>query len=489
MSTWFWQLTQSTLTPVSSTGQALALSHDGRGVTHLSILLSYSNGNGTRLLNMDNEKDKFAPLGGAYSHRIIGAVVKAFNLEQGVLTGRTAKRFCAGKPVSEHSQNEILEELARALIERCIPPIPPQFHEHDLSMVTVVSGAIALAAARWDYLLATIQSRSGRIIDRRLAAERFLRLVIVDLSVRVFALMRLSGLEPSRPETPSWAEENGGGQLLRQLTKRAGLTRDQLAARLRMSDTSVDNWLDGKHRPDPENIRALANELAGQNTDIQRLERQIRRQFTYAQITDLLAPWIGREKIIDLSTALTRFVWAITEDVRQMKRPSIDEDADAELIALVLGSTHPITHVLLKNLALVENDANWKKDILAATDDWSVAFEMVALQAAQPRTAAGLAQDLLDVSPKEPTPKNPDAGVESMDSDREALRQLLTKDAERTYRQVAEGDFVSPLRLLEAGIATRAESSPGLSSKPGSTLPTRIPIGYGGEAHAAAGPC
>ena len=31
-----------TLTPVSSTGQALALSHDGRGDTHLSIRLSYS---------------------------------------------------------------------------------------------------------------------------------------------------------------------------------------------------------------------------------------------------------------------------------------------------------------------------------------------------------------------------------------------------------------------------------------------------------------
>ena len=404
---------------------------------------------------MDNQKDRFAPLGGAYSCRIIGAVVRAFNLEQGVLTGRTARRFYAGKSVSEHSRNEILEELARALIERGITPIPSLLHERDISMVTVVSGAIALASVRWDDLLATIQSRSGRIIDRRLAVERFLRLAIVDLALRVFALQRLAGIVPSPPGTPSWAEQNGGGKLLRQLTERAGLSRDQLAARIGVSYTSVDNWLDGRHRPEPENIRALANELAGQNTDIRQLERQIRRQFTYAQITDLLAPWIGRKKIFDLSTALTRFVWTITEDVRQMNRPPIEEEADAELIALVLGSTHPLTHVLLQNLALVENDADWKRDILAATVDWSIAFEMVALQATQPRTAAGLAQDLLDVSPKETSPNNPDAGVESIDSDHEALRQLLTKDAERTYRQVAEGELASPLRLIEAGIATR----------------------------------
>ena len=404
---------------------------------------------------MSNKKDRFASLGGAYSGRIIGAVVKAFNLEQGVLTDRTAKRFYAGKSVSEHSHGEIIKEFARTLIDRCISPVPPHLHEHDVSMVTVVSGAIALAATRWDELLATIQSRSGRIVDRRLAAEKFLRLVIVDLSVRAFALLRLSGLEPSWLETPSWAEENGGGKLLRRLTERAGLTRDQLAARLGASPTSVDNWLDGKHRPEPQNIERLAVELACTGTETRQLEQQIKRQYTLAHIADLLVPWIGREQVLDMSTALARFVWLMAKDVRSMDRPPIEEAAGAELIALCFGTAHPSTHVLLQNVALVEKDTNWKKDILAATDDWSIVFELVALQAAQPRTAAGLAQDLVDISPKEPSPKSPNAGVESLDSHQEDLRRLMTGDAEQIYDRIVQGDFPSPFQLLESGIATR----------------------------------
>ena len=404
---------------------------------------------------MENQEDRFAPLGGAYSGRVIGAVVKSFDLEQGVLANRTAKRFYAGKSVSEHSRTEILEELARALIERCISPVPPQLNENDVSMVTVVSDAIALAAVRWDDLLANIQSRSGQVIDRRLAAERFLRLVIVDLSVRIFAFLRLCGIEPSRPETPLWAEENGGGKLLRRFTKRAGLSRDQLAARLGVFPSSVDNWLDGKHRPEPQNIERLAVELARTSAETQQLKQQIKRQYSLAHIADLLVPWIGREQVLDICTALARFIWLIAEDVRSMDRPPIEEAAGAELIALYFGTAHSSTHVLLQNLAQVEKDLNWKKDILAAAGDWSIPFEMVALQAAQPRTAAGLAQDLMDIAPKEKSPESRNAGVESIDGDREYLRRLMTEDAEQLFDRIVHGDFPSPIKLMESGIATR----------------------------------
>ena len=411
----------------------------------------------TKLLTMSNMKDGFASLGGAYSGRIIGAVVKAFDLKQGVLTDRTAKRFYAGKFVSEHSQYEILEELARALIERCISPVPPQLDEHDVSMVTIVSGAIALAAVRWDDLLANIQSRSGQVIDRRLAAERFLRLVIVDLSVRIFAFLGLCGIELSRSETPSWAEENGGGKLLRHFTKRAGLTRDQLAARLGVFPSLVDNWLDGKHRPEPQNIERLAVELARTSAETRLLEQQIKRQYSLAHIADLLVPWIGRERVLDMSTALARFVWLMAEDVRSMDRPPIEEAAGAELIALCFGTAHPSTHVLLQNLAQVEKDLDWKKDILAAAGDWSIPFEMVALQAARPRTAAGLAQDLMDITPKQTSPESPNASVESIDGARENLRRLMTEDAEHLFDSIVQGDFPSPIKLMESGIATRRD--------------------------------
>ena len=141
-------------------------------------------------------------------------------------------------------------------------PVPRAFPQYDVSMVAVIAETLTRAAALWDNLLATTQSRSGAIENPGLAIEQFLRLVVVDLALRAFALLRLSGLQPPSPTTPLWAEPNGGGKLLRRLTERAGLTRERLASCLNVSDTAVDNWLDGKNRPTPENIVAIAEVLA-----------------------------------------------------------------------------------------------------------------------------------------------------------------------------------------------------------------------------------
>ena len=41
------------------------------------------------------------------------------------------------------------------------------------------------------------------------------QLVAVDLSLRLFALHRLTGLPLPDTETPLWAQKNGGGRTLR----------------------------------------------------------------------------------------------------------------------------------------------------------------------------------------------------------------------------------------------------------------------------------
>ena len=178
--------------------------------------------------------DKLGPLRRAYSGQVIGAVVEALGLDQGVLRGRTARRFFDGRPVSDYSRKEILEGLGKGLVDRGIVPVPHLFREYDISMVAVIGGAVARAALQWDNLIATIQSRST-IEDSAMAIKQFLSLVVVDLSLRIFALLRMAGLKPHPPETPLWPEENGGGKLLRRLTQRAGLTREELASCLNVS--------------------------------------------------------------------------------------------------------------------------------------------------------------------------------------------------------------------------------------------------------------
>ena len=388
--------------------------------------------------------------GRVYSGQIIGAIVKALDLERGILKERTARRFFAGQPVNEHNHTQIFLALGEALVDRGVVPVPPLFKQYDASISVFIGASIARAALKWDNLMAEIQSRSATTRNYQLATELFLRLGVVDLSLRVFALARLAGLDPHPPETPLWAEENGGGKLIRQFLHQAGMTRDQLAARLEASPTSVDNWLDGKVRPTPENITALAEVFAtlGPGVDKGEIEHKLQSQFTFAHLGDLLEPIIGREKVVELSTALMRFAWAITEDVRTMDRPPLEEAAGVEIDTLRLGTDYPESHTLLRNLSLAEADESWKKDILKAIGNWELPFQEIASKTGLPRMAAGLAQDMEDLQVADPA--------------YEAIKQLANQLEEAQYwLPVPNNDFAifqhleEGLRIFEIGIVRR----------------------------------
>ena len=331
-----------------------------------------------------------------YSGQIIGTVVDALNIRHDILDGRTAKRFFAGEPINEHNHTEILLAIGEVLVEKGIIPTPPVFRRDEISMPVFLAATISRVASRWDKLVSTIQSRSGKTSKQEKAIERFLHLVIVDLALRTFAVMRLAEIEPSKPESPLWVEHNGGGKLLRALIGEAGISRAQLAARVKVTDRTVDNWLDGNNRPTSENLSAIATALVGmiRGTSSEQLELRIRRHFAFAHIADMAASLIGREKVLELGAALVRFVWLITEDVNRMDRPSLEEAFGSELQILRFGTVEPDNNVLLRNLALVEKDAGWKRDIIAATVDWSVSFQLAGAQTMSSESAAGLAEEL-----------------------------------------------------------------------------------------------
>ena len=199
--------------------------------------------------------------------------------------------------------------------------------------------------------------------------------------------------------------------------------------------------------------QAIADVLARKTENVtpEQVELDIHRQFTFAHIADLLVPWIGRESVIDLSAALVRFVWLITQDVQDMNRAPIEEASGAELTALRFGTQHPFTHTLLRNLALAESDENWQMYILAAAGDWGMSFEMVAARSAGRRFAAGLTQDILDLSTPASSQGDTDASATTFDLAAEALRQA----AEQEHLRLIRGDVRSPVRVLNDGIALR----------------------------------
>ena len=220
--------------------------------------------------------------------------------------------------------------------------------------------------------------------------------------------------------------------------------------------SSVDNWLDGKVRPTNDSITAISEVLADhiENVTSSELALEIQCQFTFATIVDLIEPWTGRQKVIDLSTALVRFVWLMTEDVRQMNRPPIEEALGIELDAIRLGTVDPAIDTLLRNLSVLEPDESWRRDLLAATLDWGVLFESGVAQANPTQTAAGLAQDIRDIQSADtgkPVLGEPASGD---DPAREAVSRLANEGSD-LLRRVAVGKIPSPVSIMEAGIERR----------------------------------
>ena len=166
----------------------------------------------------------------------------------------------------------------------------------------------------------------------------------------------------------------------------------------------MDNWFDGANRPTREHMAGLAGALAGEG-DADAVERAIRRCFAFSELADRLANVLGRERIEELAATWVRFVRAIAEDVADMDRLPVEKSALTELVALWWGSAHPMTHTLLRNLARTENDAGWRRDILAAMRPWRLELEWEATRVGPP-SAAGLAQDA-----PEPADDSPDAAL------------------------------------------------------------------------------
>ena len=345
--------------------------------------------------DMDNNNQH--PLAGLYSGEVLRYVVQALDIKDDVLDSRTARRFFAGEPKNEYNRGQIFEALGQALIQRGIAPESLDALPDRVSAAMAIGMAVGLVGERWDHLMATIQSRGATVVDVSAVASRFLRLVAVDLAVRLFALNRLTGSPLPDPELPLWAQENGGGQILRRYLRESGLTRPTLAARLEASYTTVDNWLDGKNWPSHVYVTALAQELApsGIGLDAKQFERQLRRELALARLADLLAACTGRDAVAGSFTAAMRFARMLSESIGF---PLSREEyaGHVELRLLLFGCLEHSAQVLLWWLAKQETDPDWRQDLLAAAEPWEFHFEHIAAIHSS-NSAAGLSQDILAV--------------------------------------------------------------------------------------------
>ena len=366
-----------------------------------------------------------------YSGQILGAVVDALNVGEGVLAGKTAKRMFSGRSVSEYSRKEVLEAVGQAMVDLgLVPDVDEKLREppfrDGLTTSDILADVIGMMCVQWDMLMRHMQNRGAAVTDFSGAGREFLRLATVDIALRMVGFAHFAALELPNPHVPVWAQPNGAGEIMRIHQRRVGLSRHQLAINLEVSRTTVDNWLDGRNTPGRSYLPALAMWLSrGQSVSADDLEAELRRQFALARLAEAVASAVGWDavsadveaafrfsKLMEESNALTSFFELLAEvkelaDLDIVDNPERLGDFLLPML-LLLGSTAPFARVLLRQLAERPEARAWLEDIYAVASSPEMQFELIAFRHSGERQYLGLSQDYLDVV-TEPSPQDLEA--------------------------------------------------------------------------------
>lgn len=324
-----------------------------------------------------------APLSGP----ILGAVVRELRLQNDVLMDKTARRYFSGQRIKDDNKHEIFLAIGEELVAHGVIPESPVLERVGLPLEKILSLGIGCSADHWDRLVGHMRYTSAPVDRPDLAAISYLRLAIIDLSLRISAALWLAELPTPDEETPLWAKNKGGATYLRQLLDRCGVprpTREQLAEDLEVSDNTIDNWLDTNIRPSRDNIDRIADALAPHidGLDADTLKSQLHRHYALCALCDFLATHIGRDEVVDLATALVRFTSRTLDAIRQSNE-LVPEDAARVLLPVTLfgtqfGASLVAREHLLPALWHQERDRVWRTDLMAASSPWHLRLTHVA---------------------------------------------------------------------------------------------------------------
>ena len=319
-----------------------------------------------------------APLSG----RVIGVLVRELHLRSTVLRSKQAQRYFRGQRVSDRKKREIITAVGQALVDSGIVPSSPFLEENKMPLPGAVGEAIAWYADRWDELVGLLRSSSAPVDRPDLASLAYLRLAVIDLALRTTASLWLAEMPTPAEGTPSWTESSKRGEFLKSLLDRCGAqrpTREKFSEVLNVSVNTVDDWLDSGVRPHIDHLDKVAYELSlridgGDETS---LRGQLRRHYAYTAICDLLTEHLGREAVVELAEALTKYTSRNMEGLKTHSKLEPDDAAKRQFVILLFGVKFVGSEHLLKALWRQEDDPLWRTELMAASKPWRLRLTYV----------------------------------------------------------------------------------------------------------------
>jgi len=308
---------------------------------------------------------------------MVGVLVREFQLKNPVLNSKTAKRYFRGQRVKDANRLEVIEGVAKSLVEEGFVPTLPFLAQQDWPVDKLLTLTMAGYAKRWDELAGYMRSASAPVERPDLAATAYLRLATIDLALRYSALLWLANSPCPDEGPPVWAESRGGAKYLKGLLEKCGSsspTRDELSERLDVSFNTVDSWLDAGARPSLAHMQVLADCLATliEGAEASALLVQLRLTYSLTSICDVLARHVGRETVLDLAAALMRFTSRNLQGLRTFSKLPPDRAAMAQIAILTCGARFSSCEYLTRALWRKERDPVWRADLEASSKPWDL---------------------------------------------------------------------------------------------------------------------
>ena len=321
---------------------------------------------------------------------LLGKLVDIFRLRetptgQNSLQGSTAQRFFRGERVSDSNRSELMKSIAGALSESGIFSFLESPERADI-LPRVVGFLVTLHVTAWDAMSGTMRSFSCPVHNHAAASLAYLRLGVLDLSLRVAAMSLLLNVEIPERRLPAWADRSGRSAILKGWLSACGdrrPTRDELSRKLGYSLTSIDGWLDGRTTPSTRGIADLASLFSKLlSTEERVLDAQLKSHSVLWDMCEALGGVIGWDGVEYLGEGLQRFVKFLREELRPYASARLIIVPGAELfdlkVLLVEGTLAPSAQFLFERLLDEEADRIWRADIQAATHDWPARLQEVA---------------------------------------------------------------------------------------------------------------
>ncbi len=325
------------------------------------------------------KKNFTIPLGA----HVLGVIVDVLNLrevsKEEVLRSRTAADYFRGeRGVKESSRVEVHRAIVRALAATMFlftvddPAVRQQLQ-------TRFADILGWVLARWDEAMAEVRSRPVNVEHGKVVMAIMLRLLVIDLSLRLGTAFLASGDGRPNSGPPSWAQRQGRSELLRRFLARAPqqLSRDALAKTLRVHAHTVDAWLHKEKpvAPSDENLQDIVEYVLEGDPDLSRdaLLGELRRGYALCSLAARLAGALGGwETVTDLGEHLMRYAALVYDELVKAGPPP-------ELLIELgsKGSLHPAAREICEALWRSEPSRTWQTDLQAAPKPWVLRLRVV----------------------------------------------------------------------------------------------------------------